>query len=52
MEIVDEYEKCIGKSDSDESRAKCESRLKGAQGLWPGLRYYRARCPGSCFLTS
>jgi hypothetical protein len=33
MEIVDEYEKCIGKSDSDETRAKCEAKLKGAQGL-------------------
>ena len=33
MEIVDEYEKCIDKSDSDEGRAKCEARLKGAQGL-------------------
>jgi outer membrane biogenesis lipoprotein LolB len=33
MKIVDEYEKCIDKSDSDEARAKCEARLKGAQGL-------------------
>jgi len=33
MEIVDDYEKCIDKSSSDEDRAKCESRLKGAQGL-------------------
>ena len=33
MEIVDEYEKCIGKSDSDEARANCEAKLKGAQGL-------------------
>ena len=33
MEIVDEYEKCVGKSDSDEARAKCEAKLKGAQGL-------------------
>jgi outer membrane biogenesis lipoprotein LolB len=33
MKIVDEYEKCIGKSDSDEALAKCEAKLKGAQGL-------------------
>ncbi|HAJ91983.1 MAG TPA: hypothetical protein DCO71_05105 [Gammaproteobacteria bacterium] len=33
MEIVDDYEKCIGKSSSDEDRAKCEAKLKGAQGL-------------------
>ena len=33
MEIVDGYEKCIDKSSSDEDRAKCEARLKGAQGL-------------------
>jgi len=33
MEIVDDYEKCIGKSSSDEERAKCEAKLKGAQGL-------------------
>ena len=33
MKIVDEYEKCIDKSGSDEDRAKCEARLKGAQGL-------------------
>ena len=33
MKIVDEYEKCIDKSSSDEDRAKCEARLKGAQGL-------------------
>jgi len=33
MEIVDEYEKCIDKSSSDEDRARCEARLKGAQGL-------------------
>jgi outer membrane biogenesis lipoprotein LolB len=33
MEIVDEYEKCIDKSSSDEDRAKCEAKLKGAQGL-------------------
>ena len=33
MEIVDDYEKCIEKSGSDEERAKCESKLKGAEGL-------------------
>ena len=33
MEIVDNYEKCINKSDSEEDRAKCEALLKGAQGL-------------------
>ena len=33
MEIVDDYEKCIDKSGSDEDRSKCEARLKGAQGL-------------------
>jgi hypothetical protein len=33
MEIVDDYEKCIDKSNSDEGRAKCEAKLKGAQGL-------------------
>lgn len=33
MEIVDDYEKCIDKSSSDEDRAKCEAKLKGAQGL-------------------
>jgi len=33
MEIVDDYEKCIDKSDSDDDRAKCEAKLKGAQGL-------------------
>ena len=33
MEIVDDYEKCIDKSGSDEDRAKCEAKLKGAQGL-------------------
>jgi hypothetical protein len=33
MEIVDDYEKCIDKSGSDEERAKCEAKLKGAPGL-------------------
>ena len=33
MEIVDDYEKCINKSSSDDDRAKCEAKLKGAQGL-------------------
>jgi hypothetical protein len=33
MEIVDDYEKCIKKSDNEEGRAKCEALLKGAQGL-------------------
>ena len=33
MKIVDEYEKCLDKSGSDEDRAKCEAKLKGAQGL-------------------
>ncbi len=33
MEIVDDYEKCIDKSDSDEDRAKCEAKLKAAEGL-------------------
>ncbi len=33
MEIVDDYEKCVEKSSSDEDRAKCEALLKGAEGL-------------------
>ncbi len=33
MKIVDNYEKCIEKSSSEEDRAKCEALLKGAQGL-------------------
>jgi outer membrane biogenesis lipoprotein LolB len=33
MKIVDEYEKCLDKSSSDEERANCEAKLKGAQGL-------------------
>jgi len=33
MEIVDDYEKCVDKSSSDDDRAKCEAKLKGAQGL-------------------
>ena len=33
MEIVDDYEKCVDKSGSDEDVAKCEAMLKGAQGL-------------------
>jgi len=33
LEIVDDYEKCVDKSDSDEGRAKCEAKLKAAEGL-------------------
>ena len=33
LEIVDDYEKCIDKSGSDEDRAKCEAKLKAADGL-------------------
>ena len=33
MEIVDDYEKCVKKSDTDAELAKCEALLKGAQGL-------------------
>ena len=33
MEIVDDYEKCVKKSDTDADLAKCEAMLKGAQGL-------------------
>ena len=33
MEIVDDYEKCVKKSDTTEELAKCEGMLKGAQGL-------------------
>ena len=33
MKIVDDYEKCVEKSNSEEDRAKCEALLKGAQAL-------------------
>jgi hypothetical protein len=33
MDIVDDYEKCVNKSKSDEDRAKCDAKVKGAQGL-------------------
>ena len=33
MEIVDNYEKCVEKSTTDEEQAKCEAMLKAAQGL-------------------
>ena len=33
MEIVDDYEKCVKKSDTDAELAKCEAMLKGGQGL-------------------
>ena len=33
MKIVDDYEKCVKKSDKAEELAKCEALLKGAQGL-------------------
>jgi hypothetical protein len=33
MDLVNDYEKCIDKSSSDEGRDKCEAKLKGAQGL-------------------
>ena len=33
MEIVNEYDKCIDKSESDEDRARCEAKLKGAEAL-------------------
>ena len=32
MGIIDDYEKCIDRSSSDENRAKCEAKLKGVQG--------------------
>jgi len=33
MKIVDEYEKCVDKSSGEEELAKCEAKLKAAQGL-------------------
>jgi hypothetical protein len=33
MEIVNDYEKCVNKSETAEELAKCEALLKGAQGL-------------------
>jgi hypothetical protein len=33
MKIVDEYEKCVEKSSGEEELAKCEAKLKGAEGL-------------------
>ena len=33
IEIMDDYEKCVKKSDTDAETAKCEALLKGAQGL-------------------
>lgn len=33
MKIVDNYEKCIQKSTTEEEQAKCEAMLKGAEGL-------------------
>ena len=33
MGIIDDYEKCIDRSSSDENRAKCEAKLEGVQGL-------------------
>ena len=33
MEIVDNYEKCVEKSTTDEEQAKCEAMLKAAQCL-------------------
>jgi hypothetical protein len=33
MKIVDDYEKCVKKSDTAVELAKCEALLKGAQGL-------------------
>ena len=33
MKIVDEYEKCVDKSSGEEELAKCEAKLKGAEGL-------------------
>ena len=33
MKIVDDYEKCVKKSDTGDELAKCEALLKGAQGL-------------------
>jgi uncharacterized protein YcfL len=33
MKIVDEYEKCVEKSSGEEELARCEAKLKGAEGL-------------------
>jgi len=33
LEIVDDYEKCVEKSSGEAELAKCEAKLKGAQGL-------------------
>ena len=33
MEIVNDYEKCVNKSETAEGLAKCEALLKGAEGL-------------------
>jgi hypothetical protein len=33
MKIVDEYEKCVDKSSGEEELAKCDAKLKGAEGL-------------------
>ena len=33
MKIVDDYEKCVDKSSGEEELAKCEAKLKAAQGL-------------------
>ena len=33
MKIVDEYEKCVDKSSGEEELAKCEAKLKAAEGL-------------------
>ena len=33
MKIVDDYEKCVDKSSGEEELAKCEAKLKAAEGL-------------------
>ena len=33
MEIVNDYEKCVNKSETAEETAKCEALLKGAENL-------------------
>jgi len=33
IEIVDDYEKCVKKSETAEDLAKCEALLKAAEGL-------------------
>ena len=33
MEIVNDYEKCVKKSETEEGLAKCEALLKAAEGL-------------------